>query len=249
MENEQMTPVVTEVETEVVETAQPQAKFKINYLGEEKEIDFEEAKTLAQKGMDYDRQKEKWETVKPTVDSFEEIARGFGFVDEHGHGDTKAYIEAVREAKRQEEIEALNLPKELAEELYLSRQDRQEREKFAKVKEEESKRLKENTDFLDYFKEIHGRDWTQQDGIPEEVKKLNEQGIPLRFAYAEHLTKKMTSERQIEQKNLENQETSPGSISANGTPSGGLTEEMVENMTPQELASRWGEVKKLFNMK
>ena len=140
-----------QTEVESVE-AQPQATIKLNYLGEEKEIDLEEAKTLAQKGMDYDRQKERWETLKPTIDEMKDLAKDFGFVDNDGHGDYKAYLQAVKEAKRADEIEQLTqqsaLPKELAEELYLSRQERQQREIEKQQIAERQQIEQENLDFF-----------------------------------------------------------------------------------------------------
>jgi hypothetical protein len=50
---------------------QPKEPFslKIKYLGEEKELTEEEARTLAQKGMDYDRQRQKAETLSQEVQS------------------------------------------------------------------------------------------------------------------------------------------------------------------------------------
>lgn len=210
----------TETQAESVETAQPQANFKIKYNGEEKELSFDEAKTLAQKGMDYDRQKERWEGVKPTFDALEETARLYGWLDENGHGDTNAFLTAMREAKRQEEIEALQtqaqLPKELAEELYKLRQERQQREIEKQQAEARQKAEQDNLDFLKYFRDVNGRPFDEKDTLPEEVIQANQAGVPLRYAYADYLSRQLLSEKQIEQTNQANAESSTGSVNGQG---------------------------------
>lgn len=208
-----------QTEVESVE-AQPQATIKLNYLGEEKEIDLEEAKTLAQKGMDYDRQKERWETLKPTIDEMKDLAKDFGFVDNDGHGDYKAYLQAVKEAKRADEIEQLTqqsaLPKELAEELYLSRQERQQREIEKQQIAERQQIEQENLDFLNYFKEVNGKPFEETDNIPQEVILANQKGIPLKYAYAEYLSKQLLSDKKIEETNQSNAASSTGSVNGQG---------------------------------
>lgn len=220
---EQVTEQVIEQVTEQVESteqAQPQATIKLNYLGEEKEIDLEEAKILAQKGMDYDRQKERWEALKPTIDEMKDLAKDFGFIDNDGHGDYKAYLQAVKEAKRAEEIEQLSqqsaLPKELAEELYLLRQERQQREIEKQQMAEQYRIEQENLDFLNYFKEVNGRPFDETDNIPQEVILANQKGIPLKYAYAEYLSKQLLSDKKIEETNQSNAASSTGSVNGQG---------------------------------
>lgn len=230
MENMTLETTETEVvEQEIVEQqqaevenaeAQPQAKIKLNYLGEEKEIDLDEAKTLAQKGMDYDRQKERWESLKPTIDEMKDLAKDFGFVDNDGHGDYKAYLQAVKEAKRADEIEQLSqqsaLPPELAEELYLSRQERQQREIEKQQIAQRQQIEQENLDFLNYFKEVNGRTFEETDNIPQEVILANQKGMPLKYAYAEYLSKQLLSDKKIEETNQSNAASSTGSVNGQG---------------------------------
>ena len=206
--------------TESTADAQPQATLKINYMGEDREITLEEAKTLAQKGYDYDRQRERWDSTKPLLENLDKVARDYGWTDDHGHGDVNAFIEAMKEAKKQEEIEALQqgtqLPKELAEELYLSRLERQQREAQAKELEQNRRKEQENMDFLNYFKEVNGRTFEATDTIPNEVIVATQNGIPLKYAYAEYLSRNLLSDKKIEAVNQQNAESAVGSVNGQG---------------------------------
>ena len=201
--------------------AQPQAtelpKLKINYLGEEKEIDLEEAKTLAQKGMNYEPLQEKWETSKKVLSKVEEIARKAGFVNADGHGDIEAYYEAANEQLKQREIEELTqgmqLPKELAEELYLSRKERAERQAEKERQAREQKQQAQYKELLDFYKEVHGKYFDATTTFPKEVWQAVDKGIPPKYAYAEYLSRQAIKEQAIEKANAENGQASPGGVS------------------------------------
>ena len=219
---DQATDQVTD-QTESTEdgNAQPQAtelpKLKINYLGEEKEIDLEEAKTLAQKGMNYEPLQEKWETSKKALSKVEEIARKAGFVNADGHGDIEAYYEAANEQLKEREIEELTqgmqLPKELAEELYLSRKERAERQAEKERQATEQKQQAQYKELLDFYKEVHGKDFDATTTLPKEVWQAVDKGIPPKYAYAEYLSRQAIKEQAIEKANTENGQASPGGVS------------------------------------
>jgi hypothetical protein len=224
-------------------TAQPQAiepRFKLNFLGEEKEVGLEEAKTLAQKGLNYDPIKEKWETSKTKLNAFEEIARKAGFINADGHGDLDAYYEAAREQLRQREIEELtskvNLPPELAEELYQSRQEREQWKAEREQQKAEAEKQKQYAELLDFYREVHGKDFDPATTkLPNEVWKAVEQGVQPKYAYAEYLTKELTRKEAVEKANLENSEASPGGVSGKGT---AIEQEFFTNEELDKLTSK-----------
>ena len=241
----EVTPEVTEQaepQTESTE-AQPQAepKLRLNYLGEEKEITLEEAKTLAQKGMNYDPLQQKWETSKQTLGKFEEIARKAGFLDANGHGDIAAYQEAANEQLRQREIEeltqGLELPKELAEELYLSRKEREERKALEQRALAEEAQRKQDLEFLDFYREVNGKDFDATTTLPKEVLTAMNNGTPLKHAYAEHLAKELIKEKAIEKANAENSNLSPGSVTGHGAGSEKefFTSEELDRLSQKDL--------------
>jgi len=225
--------------------AQPQAtelpKLKINYLGEEKEIDLEEAKTLAQKGMNYEPLQEKWETSKKVLSKVEEIARKAGFVNADGHGDIEAYYEAANEQLKQREIEELTagmqLPQELAEELYLSRKERAERQAEKERQAAEQKQQAQYKELLDFYKEVHGKDFDATTTLPKEVWQAVDKGIPPKYAYAEYLSRQAIKEKAIEKANTENGQASPGGVSGKAeTPEREFfTSEELDKLTPKQL--------------
>lgn len=253
MSEEQITQTAeAEVTTEVIEQTEPQAesteaqpqaepKLRLNYLGEEKEITLEEAKTLAQKGMNYEPLQQKWETSKQTLGKFEEIARKAGFVDANGHGDIAAYQEAAAEQLRQREIEemtqGLELPKELAEELYLSRQERAEREAAKQRLMLEEAQRRQDLDFLDFYREVNGKDFDATTKLPKEVLLAMNSGIPPKHAYAEYLAKELVKEKSIERANAENAGLSPGSVTGHGAGSEKefFTSEELDRLSQKDL--------------
>jgi len=216
-------------------------KLKINYLGEEKEIDLEEAKTLAQKGMNYEPLQEKWETSKKVLSKVEEIARKAGFVNADGHGDIEAYYEAANEQLKQREIEELTagmqLPQELAEELYLSRKERAERQAEKERQAAEQKQQAQYKELLDFYKEVHGKDFDATTTLPKEVWQAVDKGIPPKYAYAEYLSRQAIKEKAIEKANTENGQASPGGVSGKAeTPEREFfTSEELDKLTPKQL--------------
>lgn len=207
--------------TEVETPAPPQATLKLNFMGEEREVSLEEAKTLAQKGMNHDRIQEKWESSKSTLSAFEEIARKAGFVDSHGHGDIEAYKQAANEQLKQREIEeitrGMQLPPELAEELYLSRKERAERQAELDKQKAEQARTEQFTELLSFYKEVHGKDFDPATTkLPNEIFLAMDKGIPPKYAYAEYLTKQSLAEKAIEKQNAENSSASVGSVTGHG---------------------------------
>lgn len=207
--------------TEEGTAATPQATLKLNFMGEEREVSLEEAKTLAQKGMNHDRIQEKWESSKSTLSAFEEIARKAGFVDTHGHGDIEAYKQAANEQLKQREIEEITrgtqLPPELAEELYLSRKERAERQAESEKQKAEQARTEQFTELLSFYKEVHGKDFDPATTkLPDEIFLAMDKGIPPKYAYAEYLTKQSLAEKAIEKQNEENSSASVGSVTGHG---------------------------------
>jgi hypothetical protein len=234
-----------EVEAQEAETQEipetPQA-FRVKHLHEEKEISYDEAPTYIQKGLDYDRVKSKYEESKPVLSFIERLAKQNDMsVDE--------YVKAVEEHERQQEIEELqsqrNLDPELAEELYLLRQERANKAKLEEQQKQQEQKQKEYLDFLDEFKDV------EPDKIPQEVFDIKvKNGISLTDAYIRYQYKNMLNKETIDKVNQENAATSTGSLTGNGANNvDTLTMEKVATMSERELSKRWPEVKKLYGMK
>lgn len=231
------------------EGAQPQAKrtYELDFLGEKKtvDVDFDDedsVKQILQKSLNNDRISEKWENSKTTISKMEEIARKAGFINEYGHGDLDAYHEAANQELRQREIDELtenvNLPPELAEELYLARQDRATFKAEKERQQAEIAKQEQYAELLNFYKEVHGEDLDPaKTTLPKEVWEAVESGVSPKHAYAEYHLKQMLKERQIEQGNLENSKASAGSVTGKGqtVEKDFYTSDELDRLTESEL--------------
>jgi hypothetical protein len=207
---EQETQVVEEV-TEVQEETPARELVKVKHLHEEKEIDpyTDEGKAYIQKGMDYERIKTKYESSKSASDFVESLARQQGMnVDE--------YMKAVNDHQRQQEIESLatanGLNNEMAEELYLLRQERKQRE----VRESELQaKERQNQEYMDFFKEFPD---VSAEQIPNEVFEFRAKNpnTSLVDAYVRHQYNQMINKNKTQEVNEKNAKTATGSVTGNG---------------------------------
>ncbi len=223
-------------------TAQPQAKITLKYNGEEKEIDLEEAKSLAQKGLNYDHVQQSWEGSKEKLSKLEVIARKTGFVDKDGHGDLDAYYQAAQEmletAEKQDMLKGVELPPEIVDELYESRKERQARKEREAQEAKDKSEQEQMSDLLTFFKEMHGREFDiEKDVLPPGVWEATTKGTTPKAAYAEHLARELRKEKEIESVNNLNGLTSPGSVSGKGESfdSDYFTNEQLDKLTDHDL--------------
>ena len=218
MLEENTQPEVQEEESQAVEPTQEvqddtpaRELVKVKHLHEEKEIDpySDEGKAYIQKGMDYQRVKDKYESSKSTSDFVENLARQQGMSVED-------YIKAVNESQKQQEIENLanarGLDTEMAEELYLLRQERKER---AAREQEFQAKERQNQEYMDFFKEFPD---VSAEQIPAEVFELSAKNpnMSLTDAYIRHEYNQMKNKAKTEQVNAKNAEATTGSVTGNG---------------------------------
>jgi hypothetical protein len=205
-----VTPVENTTQTETVTQEAPRT-VKVKHLHEEKEIDpfTDEGKSYLQMGMDYSRVKSKYEESKPVIGFVEKLAQ-------QNNMTVPEYLKAVEEYERQQEIETITqnngLAPELAEELYLSRQERKERESQKQKEAEENNRKQEFLSFVQEFPTVN------VEAIPADVwdMKFN-LGISLTDAYIRHDYNNLKKQQQIQQANAENAQITTGSLTGNGS--------------------------------
>lgn len=178
----------------------------------------------------------------------ETIAEMFG--ESHGIYTYAEYQVALAKQEQEqhdqairEEYEAKGLPDDVVNELVEWKRSREQSKAEEVTKQQQAQQQADMREFIKEFPDVKPED------IPVEVWQANEKGVPLSYAYAKHAYKQATKAEEISKANEENAKSSTGSVSGLGGQSTALTQEMVDNMSPQELSSRWGEVKKLFKMK
>ena len=125
--------------------------------------------------------------------------------------------------------------------------EQQERQKQEK---EQAEQYQDQQEFLKMFKDENTRAWDETDSLPSEVTEFLKQGKSLADSYTKYLASTYKQKLGAQEVNERNANSSTGSVTGNGNGKDStLTQEMIDNMTPKELANRWSEVKTLFKMK
>ncbi len=209
----------TDEQSEPTEPVQEEPKLKLKYNSEEREISLEEAKILAQKGLNYEKaiERAQQEATQRARDSW---------IAEQGYtwNDKPITTEAeYKQARAEEDLfnkyRDRDLPEEVIRELVESRRDREERNREKQQNEVKAKEDANLQEFLQYFKDTNDRDFdTAKDSIPAEVWEVSNRGVPLKYAYMEHHAKELsTTVKVLKQNELNKQKAPIGSITAHGS--------------------------------
>jgi arsenate reductase-like glutaredoxin family protein len=172
-------------------------KLKIRFNHQDMELDEEQARLAAQKGLNYDKLYERVQQLEkdPARSFLESRAKSSGMTVE----------QYVQEVEKQEEAERLqrlveqNVPEEYAKEML---ENQKFRERYTveqeKMQTEQAQKVKQETDiqdFLGHYNQTNGKPWNPQtDTLPPEVWEANQQGVPLKQAYMDHQNKSLQSE-------------------------------------------------------
>ena len=109
-----------------------------------------------------------------------------------------------------------------------------EREAEKAAFQSKAKQEAENAEFFSFYQEVNGKEFSPTDEIPTDVFRIaQEKGIPLKYAYAEHIAKAAIEKeknialgKQTAEANTKNATTSSGSVT--GSPqSGTITESEI----------------------
>lgn len=198
---------VTEQEPEPVEQPQEEPKYKVNFLGQERELPVSELVTAAQKGMNYDHIKQELENLKQTSagmsDAYgmmERMARASGMSVEQ-------YIDLCGKTLRDNEIKAQvdrGVPEEIAGRLLELEEKEKLREIQDKEREEKARERQAYTDLI--------REYPDLKLLPPEVmQSINAGETPLN-AYRAFENKQLRNEIAVLKKTEENRNKSPGSM-------------------------------------
>jgi hypothetical protein len=175
--------------------------LKVKYLGEEKELTEEEAVTLAQKGMDYDRQRQKAETLTQELDSMRsrlgQLAEYEAFLKELAEPQALTVEDLMLETRATVLAKQQGIDMETALARVKARQaERAAARAQAKpveadpVKEAEARRQRDVEAFLKEYGHV------KPDEIPPEVWKKVGEGTPLVDAYRAHEVATIKAENQ-----------------------------------------------------
>lgn len=204
-------------ETEPTEAEQPSEPdtdqwLELKHFDEVKKVNKEEAKVLAQKGMDYDRIRGKLEeanAVNAKLQKYEdflnELKGGYASIDDLMN-ETRARLiadkEGITKEQALERVRSANQQKEQA----------QQQAQFNRNAVYEEMRRESLTAFLAAFPGVKAADIPQE--VWEDMRKSNN----LVASYAKYQAKKLADENAVLKKNAENKARSTGSMKSSGKP-------------------------------
>jgi hypothetical protein len=204
----------TETEQNESEPIEAPELFKLQYNKEEMEIPLEEARALAQKGMNYEKAVER--AKQEARDSY--IAEQ-GFEWNGKPITTEAeYKQALQEREWMEQYQNQDLPDEVVQELIEGRKFRESFQEQQKAKEVEQKQQAEAMEFFEYFNQVNGRAYQPGD-LPSEVTQMAEEmNIPIKFAYMQYHTQQLQNQLKVLKQNESNAKRAPiGGVSTHGS--------------------------------
>lgn len=190
-------------------TTQDQNYFEIKYNKEPVKVSYDEAPTYIQKGMNYDKLQEKYQSLEsdPRLSFVETLASSYGMTVDQ-------YMEAVQEQQEQARLNELveqNIPEEYAREMLENRKFREQFEAERQAKEEGQRFEQEANELFQEFPDL------KPDQIPAEVWQLKEQrGLTLLDAYLRVNYKSLGQQKEQEaiQKLQQNAQSTPGALGA-----------------------------------
>ena len=188
-------------QTEPQEEPVQEPFLRIKYNKEERGLTQEEAIALSQKGMNYDKLQERLNQI--------ENNRGLAYLNKLAQDngtDIDTLVNYWEEQEQQAQLNQLiqsNIPQEMAEEILTNRKFR---EQFEEKQRQEQKQAAERQEFNEFFEAFPGVD---PKSIPKEVWEMNDNGIPLKFAYAEYDRRQLQNEVKILKQNQKNKASSP----------------------------------------
>ena len=208
-----------EAKTETKESEEANHSFVLKYMGEEKEFSREDTIALAQKGMDYDRVKDKLSEANQLAESNAEAAEFVKFMADSMGVDPAEFMLSAKAGSlsKKEGIsleEAKGRLRLEAREKSIAAREKALEEKAKAEKQEsdaQAQRLQQLTDFMKAYPTVKAAD------IPQEVfQKAHKEGIPLVAAYAMHEAAAAKAELETARQNAENAKASVGSASTSG---------------------------------
>jgi hypothetical protein len=182
---------------------QPKADqlFELKHLDEVRSVTLDDMRVLAQKGMDYDRIRERADSVKRYEDFLKEMADG---------QDVESFMDTVRARKLAgkdgiDETTALERVK-----LNREREELNAQKESEKPDPETERRQKSYVEFKTKFPALNSSD------IPDEVWAAHQKGDSLTVAYLDYQNKSLNEKVKALEQNQKNKERTTGSLKSDG---------------------------------
>lgn len=206
------------------EKANQPETFTLKYLGQEKAVSREEAVSLAQKGMDYDRIRTERDELRQYR---QEADPALGLVRSYAERNGMSVPEYIDHCRKQELMAQGVNEQTAAAQVAVEKQQAQLQEHTAaleaqrqreavlarQAQEREETRKRDIASFLETFPEV------KADSIPKEVWEMVTKGQPLVSAYTLYQNRQLQAELAAERQNKRSAATTTGSRSTAGAES------------------------------
>lgn len=212
-------PAQTEQVTQTEQNQQPaeapkQEQFTLKHLGAEKTVSREEMTVLAQKGMDYDRVREKYDEAKPA----------FEFLSQHSKAAGMSVLDYINHLRTEEKRAAGLTPEQARREVDLENREqavRAQEEERTRLAQQQAQQTAERSQMQERVSADLARfrsrypDVKPQD-IPQDVWAAVRGGTPLTEAFMEFKLKDAEGRAAAAEQNAKNTGKSTGSMSSAG---------------------------------
>lgn len=212
--------------------------LEVVYNGERISLDKEQAVTLAQKGMNYDRMYEKYSEAVKKLDSMagykekiDGLAKETGTTPEN----IMALLEkSIREFQVANYAENEKIPPEYAEKMMNMSKEieslKKEKEELLPIK----KREEEIADFNREYPDVNVRELDR-----EVIDAWEKSGKPLTDVYNSYMLKKFMKMRNAKEANEHNMKASSGSVKDASVIEKVYSEEEIRNMSDEEIKRKF----------
>lgn len=208
--------------------------LEIVYNGESHKLDEETAKTLAQKGMNYDKLMEKYTKL---IDERNEAVSYKSKIEEIAKElkvPADEVLDGLVSEKEKMSIAEYSLKNNLPLEKAKSVRDMEKKIKQLEKEKEALEPYKKREEELKELKKAYP-DLDEKNLSREILKEWEETKRPLKDIYNEFTLKKLLSEKKAEEANRENKLASSGSVSGVPDREVEYTDEMIRQMSDKEI--------------
>jgi hypothetical protein len=182
-----------------------QQLFNVKYNKEEKQLTLDEMTRYAQMGMNYDKVQARLQELEndPRIAFVENLAKENGFTNPN---EFLTHFQEMQEQAKLDELIQQNIPEEYAREMLENRKFREQLQAQQQQAQQQQQEQQQYIGLFEAFKEFNERDFDpNKDQIPNEVfEKANEEGIPLKYAYTDFMTKQLKQQLSIHKQNEQN---------------------------------------------
>lgn len=184
----------------------------VKYMDTEKDLSIEEAAEFAQKGMDYDRIRERYDESKPVMELMKSLAERSGM-------NVPDFVNFIRlQSKQAEGMDEDTAKSAIAledREAAVSAKEKEQKEREALQEKTDGEEERIHAEILRFTKKYPD---VKPESVPQEVWQKMAQGESLVESYQDYMLQKATADAEAAKQAAKNKAASAGSMRTAGNP-------------------------------